>query len=91
MCMTAYIITPTAARKLQSAAPTMPVDHYLAKECINSNLGCGNAPSTPSLFWGEGIVKQDRINIVGMHDKFNRSTSKMYRPLEKVQCAQKFK
>ena len=79
MCTTAYIITPTAARSLQSAALTMPVDHYIAEECIKKNLNCGNAPSKPSPFWGKGIVKQDRINIVGMHDEFNRPTFKKYR------------
>lgn len=79
-CMHAYIISVKSVNNiLKSNYCDAPVDLVLYKLCRNKSLNCfkvKNEVHDSKVYYGSGIIFQDRKNIQGIHDHNNMRSSK---------------
>lgn len=79
-CIHAYIVSPKCCDKLISINNcSLPTDTNIYSRC-NTDLKCVKVKHESSvndkLYFGKGLIVQDRINNIGMHDHNNNTTFK---------------
>lgn len=79
-CTHSYIVSPKSLKMLLNVDYCdKPIDIILYGLCKKKSLNCFkvlNETHNSKLYYGQGLIFQDRKNVVGIHDHDNKETSK---------------